>query len=682
MRSTNPVSRGTDSMHNASNELLCIRQMVHVVTALASLRDGSPIMNALTQTVLQRGTVHLSPAVQRERILSFNGFSRGSTPKISFLTKLGKPDLEFVAWIFDVKRHGRKEEVAHRIIDALTMPLKFIIPNWNKRPLIPPRAEVRFADTSPATDMDNRGRAFTHATTSTLSSLRHGFPDGQPGGPAPGTRSNMPNLTSGVDATQGTLQNLTRQLEASSPAVVPDLVTLPVVTDSSTQTNDHPKGLSVSKNRKIHLECHEMLKNYSFLEGENEFNEPLHGPLGENKFVFFTSAQLTRGTEDPVLIFQTPPPVTPQVCPKVSGGEVQIHLRCLRVEVDKPPSSWKQSWPFPASCRVNGHTVTLNQAQRYTNGKLAGRDAATNISSFLRKHSTNAQKSMNRVMLRRQHSSASATWGQFVLFAQEILIYSHETISKNVAEASEKYWQEHYMAMIEKKELSPNTSDYEMAKLGVAHFLNDPDGLMVSCMKVSLKCPLGLTRILTPVKGRKCQHVQCFDLDTFLQYARGSSKFECPVCNKVTAQPSKLIISPYIQHALRQFSECDEVEITKTGDMIAVERKQTGVASDDEDMSDGAKEPIDNGARAGSSSRMEVVDLTLDSDDDGDAAGTLADQNNANDAVPFSDADQEDIDFTFHADTAHYPRTSTHNDNRNAGRSANWACDVIAIDSD
>lgn len=684
-RSFSPVPRTIDSAHNVSNESLSIRQMVHVVNALALLRDGTPLMTALAQTVLQRGKLHMPPASQREKILSFKGFGRGITPQTNFLTALSKSDLEILAWIFDVKKNGRKEELARRIIDALTMPLKFIIPHPNRRPHIPHRLEVRYADSPPNNSADNQigSQPLNHATSDATNSLRHGFSSNPPVVSSHDVRSNMPSFTTSTGALRNnSIQNLARQLEATSPAVVPDLPVVSTAADSSTPTNS--RGLSVSRNRKNLLDCHETLKSYNFMEGENEFNEPLNAPLGDDKFVFFTSAQLTRGTEDPLLKFSTPPTITPQTLAKVAGGEVQIHLRCLRYEADKPPSSWKQSWPFPASCRVNGHVVVLNQAQRYTNGKLAGRDAATNISPYLRKHSTNAQKSMNKVLLRRQPSSASPTWGQFVLFAQEILIYSHETVAKNVAEASEAYWQDHYVSLLEKKEMPPSASDFEMAKLGVAHFLNDPDGLMVSSMKVSLRCPLALTRIMTPVKGRKCQHVQCFDLDTYLHFARRSSKFDCPVCNKPTAQPSKLIISPYIQHALKQFVECDEVEITKTGDMIAVERKQTGVASDDEDMEDTGRETNDGNqsSRANNTNNMDVVDLTLDSDDEGDAAGRAPPERSSG-VDPFTDVDQEDIDFTFHADTTHYVRTpSQNNNNRDTVRSSNWACDVIAIDSD
>ncbi|KAJ1485773.1 hypothetical protein T484DRAFT_1792314, partial [Baffinella frigidus] len=44
----------------------------------------------------------------------------------------------------------------------------------------------------------------------------------------------------------------------------------------------------------------------------------------------------------------------------------------------------------------------------------------------------------------------------------------------------------------------------------------------VSCMdlEISLRDPVAMTRIRTPAKGLKCDHLQCFDLDIFLEFAR------------------------------------------------------------------------------------------------------------------------------------------------------------------
>lgn len=491
--------------------------------------------------------------------------------------------------------------------------------------------------------------------------------------------------------------------------------------------------VSAAQNRSKQMRdlVHEVLAGYDFSVGENPFNHPMYAPLGAAKnYVIFSSMQLSRGNSDPVLMFPTPQPIDPNVRPEIRGGDLQIHLRCLKVEVEKPKAEWKQAWPFPASCRVNGHMVTLNQAQRYTNGKLAGLDTATNITPYLRKYKGNSNES-NRITLRRQSSTATPASGQFVLFAQEILVYSRDTMANRVHEASDKYWVEYRRLREEKGVLSPSTSKFEMARQGVVHFLTDPDGLTVSSMKVSLRCPLALTRITTPVKGKRCQHVQCFDLINFLEYSRRSSKFDCPVCNKNTAYPAMLVISPYIEHALEKYKDSDEVEIFQDGSMVPVERKQTGVASDDED--EGGSGAQANGTSHGGSKPSEVVDLTLDSDDDDPPSVITAEEITPNlqnvglsmvtavdrggqtsvvsdgqsqhieDTIMHSTSDEQEVgndvgngdqefDFTFRSDFAPVPWGDGQAGEELApapvrlpqvsNAADNWPVDVIAIDSD
>ncbi|KAI0561815.1 hypothetical protein FGB62_71g022 [Gracilaria domingensis] len=474
-------------------------------------------------------------------------------------------------------------------------------------------------------------------------------------------------------------------------------------------SNPRSGSAQQSRDKQMQNICNEALSDFSFDVGENPFNKPLNAPLGFPRFVLFTAMQLTRGNDDPVLKFMTPPPIDPLARPEVKGGDVQVHLRCLRVDFEKPKTSWQQAWPFPATCRVNGNNIALNQAQRYTNGKLAGRDSATNITPYLRKYKPAGPNVNNMIVLRRQMNSASASSGQYVLLAQQVLVRSHETMTKSVFEASEKYWNEYRRTQIEKGNINENTSEFEMARKGVMLFLTDPDGLTVSSMKVSLRCPLGLTRIKTPVKGKRCQHVQCFDLDNFLEYSRRSSKFECPVCNKATAQPAMLVVSPYIEHALKEHLDCDEVEIFADGTMVQVERKMTGVASDDEEDSkvDGIKSSSGKQRPKPSPAKTcEVVDLTLDSDDEspavvsssgpGSRAGTPGQgQSRANgvhtaqNAIHDNEMGDPDMVFSFSVDDYAWGDVSEAGNGSRVqhlstanGDKENWPCDVIAIDSD
>merc|ERR1712154_269596 len=50
--------------------------------------------------------------------------------------------------------------------------------------------------------------------------------------------------------------------------------------------------------------------------------------------------------------------------------------------------------------------------------------------------------------------------------------------------------------------------------------------------KVSLRCPLSICRITTPVRGTECTHPQCVDLKTFLAFSHRTGIWQCPVCLK------------------------------------------------------------------------------------------------------------------------------------------------------
>ena len=56
------------------------------------------------------------------------------------------------------------------------------------------------------------------------------------------------------------------------------------------------------------------------------------------------------------------------------------------------------------------------------------------------------------------------------------------------------------------------------------------DGVEQTAIKVSLKCPITFKRIILPARGQDCKHIQCFDLESYLQMNSERGSWRCPVC--------------------------------------------------------------------------------------------------------------------------------------------------------
>lgn len=83
------------------------------------------------------------------------------------------------------------------------------------------------------------------------------------------------------------------------------------------------------------------------------------------------------------------------------------------------------------------------------------------------------------------------------------------------------------------------TADHCIAKIK-RNFSNNPtsggsmssdrDSVEQTALKVSMKCPITFKRITLPARGHDCKHIQCFDLESYLQLNCERGSWRCPVC--------------------------------------------------------------------------------------------------------------------------------------------------------
>ncbi|KAI0603404.1 PINIT domain-containing protein [Biscogniauxia sp. FL1348] len=81
---------------------------------------------------------------------------------------------------------------------------------------------------------------------------------------------------------------------------------------------------------------------------------------------------------------------------------------------------------------------------------------------------------------------------------------------------------------------------------------NDPD-IVTTSTKLSLKCPLSYMRLNVPCRSTSCNHIQCFDANSYLQLQEQGPQWICPICNNA-APFDELAVDEYVKDILENTS--------------------------------------------------------------------------------------------------------------------------------
>jgi len=92
----------------------------------------------------------------------------------------------------------------------------------------------------------------------------------------------------------------------------------------------------------------------------------------------------------------------------------------------------------------------------------------------------------------------------------------------------------------------------------------DPDSdVAMTSIRVNLLCPVGLNRMTTPSRTKKCNHLQCFDANLYLKMNEKKPTWQCPVCHQ-DAYFNELIVDEYFIEICKQ-SKTDEIDFQDDG---------------------------------------------------------------------------------------------------------------------
>ncbi|TVY20755.1 Zinc finger MIZ domain-containing protein 2 [Lachnellula arida] len=299
---------------------------------------------------------------------------------------------------------------------------------------------------------------------------------------------------------------------------------------------------------------------------------------------------------------------------ELTSGALQYRFRCIQtkpeVTVCLPPDWAVSDTVWPASIFALFNSEHLEIRRKLQHGKDLPIDLTQSIAAaganFQNKIKISMPKSHQRVM--KDHGYFIAVEVIETIKHQEIMemCLQHQCISAN-----------HTLEAI-KKSLAPVGDD------------NDDFAIVASDLTLSLADPF-TTRIFDiPVRGNKCLHRECFDLETFLLTRNSKPKrpqqpcmvdvWKCPLCGK-DARPYSLRVDNFlvsVRYELEKQHNLDvkAILISPDGNWRAKPepKVQKRKAPYDDDSSDD-EQPRQQSARE-TSKKKAVEVIELDDDDD------------------------------------------------------------------
>ncbi|XP_025207295.1 E3 SUMO-protein ligase PIAS1-like [Melanaphis sacchari] len=137
---------------------------------------------------------------------------------------------------------------------------------------------------------------------------------------------------------------------------------------------------------------------------------------------------------------------------------------------------------------------------------------------------------------------------------------------------------------------------------------SDPD-FSITSNHFSLLCPMSRTRMKIPAKSINCDHIKCFDADTFIRMNEKKSTWLCPICNascsyneiKIESYFMEIVTSPRLEDGDQEIIICADgswervLKIKKNNTHVSKEVKSIELMdsdSDDEKRKESKVQPV------------------------------------------------------------------------------------------
>jgi len=226
-----------------------------------------------------------------------------------------------------------------------------------------------------------------------------------------------------------------------------------------------------------------------------------------------------------------------------------IFMRMVKLDSDNS----SQVWPRKLSFVANGHEVF--SIQEPEKGHVR-RDVPKNVTPGLR-------PGMNTITIRIEDDYLP---GYALALVRTQARTAHQ-ISHDIPVCGEEVARARFMTLLVPSWATPADNEIE----------EEEEITCVISNKLKLRCPLSFERVVIPVRGEQCMHLQCFGLGAYLESNMKmralNNRWTCPVCGNVL-KPRDLRIDGFVERILADTpTHIEEVLIMQDGSYLCIEEE-------------------------------------------------------------------------------------------------------------
>lgn len=282
-----------------------------------------------------------------------------------------------------------------------------------------------------------------------------------------------------------------------------------------------------------------------------------------------------------------------------SNGEQRLILRCLPFKIKEEYKKARADihlWPKGTLIEVNGRLVHIQQRRQQSHDEALwkGLSFPLDMTGLL-----SASSPINITMSTKDPDSYGIQlavceyMSPDVLFQRCMAPEDPKSIQKLSFEEGLALWQkkldEHQTVVLDDSD-DEDESD------------KNSDNKQTIC---SLLCTVSKTAIHVPVRGKHCQHMQCFDLLVYLKTNEPISgpRWRCAICEEFVAVED-LVVDGYLSKILEEHRE----EVSATRDKVRIHRDGTWKLLEDKEVQNSKKRllPGSSGDSANGNKRVRV----------------------------------------------------------------------------